>query len=87
MTEDRIQLISHQGKQILTVDLSNCSAPRVDKILREAPEVVATYPLEATITRLRAATAGQRLLHQGISIARSCQRAGKAAKRRRIRRR
>ena len=51
MTDDCIQLITHQGKQILTVDLSNCSAPRVEKILREAPEVVATYPLEATITR------------------------------------
>ncbi len=45
MTEDRIQLISHQGKQILTVDLSHCSAARVERILREVPEVVATYPL------------------------------------------
>jgi hypothetical protein len=49
MADDRIQLITHQGKQILTVDLSHCSAVRVEKILREVPEVVSTYPLGSVL--------------------------------------
>jgi hypothetical protein len=38
----RIQFITHQAKQILLVDLSNCSAGEVEKIVRTVPEVVTT---------------------------------------------
>ena len=38
----RIQFITHQAKQILLIDLSNCSAGEVEKIVRTVPEVVTT---------------------------------------------
>jgi hypothetical protein len=38
----RIQFITHQAKQILLVDLSNCSVGEVEKIARTVPEVVTT---------------------------------------------
>jgi hypothetical protein len=41
---ERIQLINHQKKQILLVDLSNCSAVEVEKIARAAPEYITTQP-------------------------------------------
>src|ERR1700739_1682866 len=37
---DRIRFITHHGKQILVVDLSNCTAAEVEKIARTVPEVV-----------------------------------------------
>jgi hypothetical protein len=40
----RIQFISHQKKQILLVDFSNCSAVEVEKIARAAPETVTAQP-------------------------------------------
>jgi len=33
---DRIRFITHQGKQILLVDLSNCSTAEVEKIIRSS---------------------------------------------------
>jgi hypothetical protein len=36
--------ITHHGKQILLVDLSNCSAAEVEKIVRSVPELVTTGP-------------------------------------------
>jgi hypothetical protein len=41
---DRIRFITHQGKQILLVDMANCSAEEVEKTLREVPEVVTKRP-------------------------------------------
>ena len=41
---ERIRLIDHHGKQILLVDLSNCSALEVEKIVRAVPEFVTTQP-------------------------------------------
>ncbi len=41
---DRIRFITHQGKQILLVDLSSCSAIEVEKIVRALPDVVTTQP-------------------------------------------
>jgi hypothetical protein len=41
---DRIRFITHQGKQILLLDLSHGSAAEVEKALRELPEVVTTRP-------------------------------------------
>jgi mannose/fructose-specific phosphotransferase system component IIA len=39
---DRIRFITHRGKQILLVDLSNCSTAEVEKIIRTVPGVVTT---------------------------------------------
>jgi hypothetical protein len=41
---DRIRFITHQGKQILLVDLSHGSAAEVEKVLRDLPEVVTSRP-------------------------------------------
>jgi hypothetical protein len=41
---DRVRFITHQGKQILLVDLSNCSAAQVQEIIRALPEQVSTQP-------------------------------------------
>jgi hypothetical protein len=41
---ERIHLINHHGKQVLLVDLSNCSAAEVEKIARAVPEFVTTRP-------------------------------------------
>ncbi len=46
---DRIRFITHQGKQILLVDLSNCSAAEVAETVRELPEVVTTRPLRSVL--------------------------------------
>ena len=41
---NRVRYIAHQGKQILLIDLSNCSAAEVEKIIRPIPELVTTLP-------------------------------------------
>jgi hypothetical protein len=40
----RIQFINHQGKQILSVDLSKCSETQIIGVLHELPEVVTKRP-------------------------------------------
>ena len=49
VTDDRIRFISHQGKQVLLVDLSNCSAAEVEKICRAVPELVTTLPRSSVL--------------------------------------
>ena len=49
MLPDRIRLIPHQGKQILLVDLSNCSAAEVEKIIRSLPEFVTSRPRNSVL--------------------------------------
>jgi hypothetical protein len=46
---DRIQFIAHQGKQILLVDLSNCSSDRVGTIFQTIPDIVTTHPLGSVL--------------------------------------
>jgi hypothetical protein len=41
---DHIQFIQHQGRQVLLLDLSNCSAFEVETIFRAVPEVVTACP-------------------------------------------
>ena len=41
---ERIHFISHQKKQVLLVDLSNCSSAEVEKIARAVPDYVSTQP-------------------------------------------
>jgi len=47
--DDRVQFITHQGKQILTIDLSNCPAGRIEKIPRALPEVVSAHPRNSVL--------------------------------------
>jgi hypothetical protein len=46
---DRARFITHQGKQILLVDLSNCSTVEVEHIVRALPELVTTRPRGSTL--------------------------------------
>lgn len=46
---DRIRFITHQAKQILLVDLSNCSAGEVEKIVRALPEVVTSRQRDSVL--------------------------------------
>src|SRR5580658_6389987 len=46
---DRIRFITHQGKQILLIDLSNCSPDKVDRIFRTVPDLVTTHPLGSVL--------------------------------------
>ena len=41
---EHIRFITHQGKQILLIDLCNCSSTEVEKIFRAVPESVTTRP-------------------------------------------
>jgi len=46
---DNLGFITHQGKQILLIDLSNCSSDRVSKIFRTVPDFVTTHPLGSVL--------------------------------------
>jgi hypothetical protein len=46
---DRIGFVTHHQKQILLVDLSNCSGAEVEKIVREVPELVTTRPRNSVL--------------------------------------
>jgi hypothetical protein len=41
---DHVRFITHQGKQILLIDASNCSAAEVERIFRAVPEFVTARP-------------------------------------------
>src|ERR1022692_2352480 len=41
---DRVRLITHLGKQIFLVDLSNCSAGEVETTCRAVPDLVSARP-------------------------------------------
>ena len=49
MLTARIQFITHQEKQVLLVDLSNCSAVGVAKIVRAVPEYVTPQPRDSVL--------------------------------------
>ena len=46
---ERIQSISHQGKQVLVADLSKCSAVDVEQIVRAVPDYVTAQPLGSVL--------------------------------------
>lgn len=46
---DRIGFIAHQGKRILLVDLSKCSASEVEETLRALPDVVTACALGSVL--------------------------------------
>jgi hypothetical protein len=41
---DRVRFFNHEGRQILLVDLSNCSAREVEEISHRVPDHVTTQP-------------------------------------------
>jgi hypothetical protein len=47
--EDRIRFIEHQGKQILLVDVSHCSAQELTTIAQLVPSYVITEPLDSVL--------------------------------------
>lgn len=47
--DERIGFITHQSKQVLTVDLSNGSAKRIEEILRGLPQIVTMHPLGSVL--------------------------------------
>ena len=46
---DRLRFITHEGKQVLLVDVSNCSAVEAEKIIRAVPEIVSTRPRNSVL--------------------------------------
>jgi hypothetical protein len=42
--EDRIRFITHQGKSILLIDLTNCSAAELKRMGELVPKFVTTHP-------------------------------------------
>ena len=41
---DRVLFITRHGKEILLIDVSNCSADQVEKVFRSVPDLVTTRP-------------------------------------------
>ena len=46
---DHIRFITHQGKQILLIDVSNCSTAQVEQIFRAVPELVTSRPRDSVL--------------------------------------
>ena len=46
---DRIRFVSHEGKQILIIDFSNCSAAEVRKVCQAVPDLVTTLPRNSAL--------------------------------------
>jgi hypothetical protein len=47
--EDRIRFIEHKGKQVLLVDISNCTAEQVASTARLVPSYVSTQPKQSVL--------------------------------------
>ena len=47
---DRVRFISHQGQQILLIDLTNCSAEEVMQTAAEAQRIVTAQPSKSVLT-------------------------------------
>jgi hypothetical protein len=48
-SKERIRFINHEGKSILLVDFSNCSAGEVEKVARRVPDYVTVQPRNSTL--------------------------------------
>ena len=46
---ERIRFITHNGKQILLVDLSSCSPTEVERLVRSLPDHVTAQPLQSVL--------------------------------------
>src|SRR2546423_8959683 len=49
MEEDRIRFVTHRGKTVLLVDVSQCSPPEVQKIAKLVPAFVTQQPKESVL--------------------------------------
>jgi len=49
MGDDRIRYISHRGRAVLLVDMSNCSAAEVERISKLVPEFVTREPQQSVL--------------------------------------
>jgi hypothetical protein len=47
---DHVRFITHQGKRILLIDLANCSAEEVMKIVGEVQRMVTAQPPKSVLT-------------------------------------
>jgi hypothetical protein len=47
---DRVRFITHQGKQILLVDLTDCAAEEVIELLTQVQHIVTTQPRNSVLT-------------------------------------
>ncbi|HZQ19635.1 MAG TPA: hypothetical protein VFA90_13020 [Terriglobales bacterium] len=46
---ERLRFLNRDGKQILFVDLSNCSARIVEEVVREIPDILSTLSLGSAL--------------------------------------
>ena len=47
--DNHIRFISHENRQILLVDLTNCSAIEVERVARKVPDVVTAQPPQSVL--------------------------------------
>jgi len=47
--EKYIRFIAHENKKILLVDLTNCSASEVERIVRKVPDIVTVQPFRSVL--------------------------------------
>jgi hypothetical protein len=47
---DRVRFITHQGKQILFIDVTNCAAEEVIELLTEVQRIVTAQPPKSALT-------------------------------------
>ena len=47
---DRVRFITHQGKQILFIDVTNCAAEEVIELLTEVQRIVTAQPPQSALT-------------------------------------
>ena len=47
---DRVRFITHQGKQILFIDVANCAAEEVIELLTEVQRIVTAQPPRSVLT-------------------------------------
>ena len=47
--QERIHFVTHKGKEVLLVDLSNCSAHEVENLVQIVPVIVTAQPLNSIL--------------------------------------
>jgi hypothetical protein len=47
---DRVRFITHQGKQILFIDVTNCAAEEVIELLTQVQRIVTAQPPKSVVT-------------------------------------
>jgi len=67
---DRVRWITHQGKQILFLDLTNCTAQEVIQSVNEVQRIVTTQPINSvrTLSDLNGASLGSKKLQSSTAL-------------------